>query len=61
MVRQVWLKYCSGSIQTILQLNQLKSGLIPQGIISLRAINVHTIILHDNRATVYINEKYIKS
>ncbi len=26
-----------------------------------RAINVHTKILQDNRATVYINEKYIKS
>ena len=25
------------------------------------AINVHTKILHDKRATVYINEKYIKS
>ncbi len=27
----------------------------------LRAINAHTKILHDNRATLYINEKYIKS
>ncbi len=27
----------------------------------LRAISLHTKILHDNRAKVYINEKYIKS